>query len=423
MTLWFVLTAMIAVAAVFAAAPFIRGRERRRLEADKSVAIYRDQLKEIDAEAAQGALDPAQAEAARTEIKRRALAIGIDADATWSPLSSSERTFAAVSVAAIVAIGSAILFSMTADIETAMRVSNGPSELSAQVSEQPMQSAPAQTAGAGSTPTAAAPAASKSLPSVNELVKRLEDRLQQNPRDIEGWRMLGWSYFSLSRYDEAGKAYGKAVELDPNSAEYRDGQIESLVRAANGTVTADAKAAVDEELKRHPSDPRALFVMGLSLDQSGDHDGALKVWAELKSSLDPNDPWAKEAAKKLSGGSEDSSAFGAASANAAPSAPTPGPAAPVGGKGPTAEDMRAAQAMSSGDRATMIQGMVNSLADRLQKSPRDAEGWMKLIRSWMVLGERDKARSALNNALKAFSDDPEQSQKLIAAAEASGLKQ
>jgi len=419
MTLWIVLTAMIAIAAIFAAAPFIRRRERRRLESEKGLAVYRDQLKEVDAEVTQGALDPAQGDATRTEIKRRMLAVTPEPDAAWPPLSSAERSFMALGVTAVVVLGSVILFANTADLGSSSQGA-APGGASAAAAPAAADAAGSSVQGAGATSApAAAEGGQTPLPSVDELVQRLVTRLEKNPKDVEGWRMLGWSYFNVGKFKEAAEAYGHAVDLNPDSAEYREGQIESLVRAADGNVTPEAKAAIEETLKRHADDTRALFFKAVALDQDGDRAGAEKIWTALKDRLPPTDPWAKEVAKKL-GPATDAATAGDAAATAA-SAPTPAPST-TATKGPTADDIRAADAMSANDRSAMIRSMVNSLADRLDKSPHDADGWTRLIRSWMVLGEADKAKAALESALKAFADDPDQTQKLIAAAEQSGVK-
>jgi cytochrome c-type biogenesis protein CcmH len=59
--------------------------------------------------------------------------------------------------------------------------------------------------------------------------------------------------------------------------------------------------------------------------------------------------------------------------------------------------------------------MVASLASRLDKSPRNVEGWIKLIRSRTALGETEAARKALDRALKLFSDSPQEQSWIIAA--------
>ena len=77
--------------------------------------------------------------------------------------------------------------------------------------------------------------------------------------------------------------------------------------------------------------------------------------------------------------------------------------------------------MLPGDRAAMIRSMVDGLAGRLEQSPRDADGWIKLIRSRAVLGETDLAKRALARGLEVFADDKQQRDRIAAAAQQSGL--
>lgn len=65
------------------------------------------------------------------------------------------------------------------------------------------------------------------------------------------------------------------------------------------------------------------------------------------------------------------------------------------------------QAMSPDEQAAMIQSMVAGLAARLEANPDDAEGWGRLIRARMVLGEVDQARRDLQSAQSQFADQPE----------------
>src|SRR5262245_28586223 len=75
-------------------------------------------------------------------------------------------------------------------------------------------------------------AADKMLPDVDTMIERLAHRLKNSPEDIEGWRMLGWSYFQTGRYQQAATAYARAVELDPSSAEFKRAYEESKAKAA-----------------------------------------------------------------------------------------------------------------------------------------------------------------------------------------------
>ena len=67
--------------------------------------------------------------------------------------------------------------------------------------------------------------------------------------------------------------------------------------------------------------------------------------------------------------------------------------------------MAAAKEMKAPDREAMIKGMVERLATRLKENGDDVEGWLKLVRAYLVLGDQDKAKSALHDARQAVSGD------------------
>ena len=80
--------------------------------------------------------------------------------------------------------------------------------------------------------------------------------------------------------------------------------------------------------------------------------------------------------------------------------------------GPTAEDIATAGGMSKKDRGEMIRSMVARLADRLKEDGNDIEGWQRLLRAYMVLGERDKANAAAADAKRALVNDPDKLRRL-----------
>jgi len=235
----------------------------------------------------------------------------------------------------------------------------------------------------------------------------------------------------MGRFSEAGEAYAKAIELNPDSAELRGARIEALVKAADGVVTADASTAIEETLRLDPKDARARFFNGLAKAQGGDKTSALADLTELLKDVHSDEPWVPDLKDRISELERD------LGVDAAPPA-TPKRAA-AGGlldalraraepqmsraaeKGPTPEDVRAAEAMAPADRSAMIQGMVDGLASRLEQSPRDPDGWIKLIRSRVVLGEAELAKQALARGLEVFADDKPQRDRIIAAAQQFGL--
>jgi cytochrome c-type biogenesis protein CcmH len=99
------------------------------------------------------------------------------------------------------------------------------------------------------------------------------------------------------------------------------------------------------------------------------------------------------------------------------SAPPATPNAP----GPSAADVDAAASLSAEERGAMIEGMVAQLAERLETEPKDAEGWVRLIRSYMVLGRKADAEAALAKARTALAGEPALLTKVDAEAKAQGL--
>jgi cytochrome c-type biogenesis protein CcmH len=96
---------------------------------------------------------------------------------------------------------------------------------------------------------------------------------------------------------------------------------------------------------------------------------------------------------------------GLASIEGAPSVP-----------GPSAEDVAAAEKMDPQDRAAMVRGMVERLAERLRSDGSDVEGWLRLVRAYTVLGDRDRAISAVADARRALGHDADKLRRIDALA-------
>jgi cytochrome c-type biogenesis protein CcmH len=450
MMLWFILTLMTSAAAVWVATPFLRSVPPSDETNAADTSVYRDQLAEVDREARDGLIAPEQAEAARIEIKRRVLALDKTSLPAMRRLSDIERTFLGRGLAGAAVIGAMVLYMMqgSPEIPAAPRKATTlAGTLSGTVpgasGAVPAAAPAAQAAAQGAAPAAGGP----SVGGVDEMIERLAARLAANPADAAGWRMLGWSYFGTERFVEAAAAYGKAVALSPTVGNFRTSQGEALVRAADGKVTPEALKLFDSAAKLDAKDGRARYFIGVSKEQGGDKKAALADWLAALAAAGPADDWATELeprvvtlAKELGQDITGKIKPRAASAPvAAPAVAAVASAPPAGGilgklnadatkdgapaaRGPTAADVKAAEALPASDRAAMINGMVDSLQKRLDASPRDAEGWLKLIRSRMVLGEPDKAKQALDRALKTFADSPADAKQIADAAAELGLK-
>jgi cytochrome c-type biogenesis protein CcmH len=416
MTMWLILTVMTSAAAVLVSVPIIRRFEQPQTDSSSDIEVYRHQLKEVANEATQGLIDATHAETARAEIKQRLLSADRIARSGLPALSHGERNFAVICVVGMVVLGAVGLYALTGspDLPSAPGVAATRTTESIPDPSAVEKLAALERPQAPETPAQMQPRAN--LPPIDEMIRRLVARLQRNPKDAEGWRTLGWSYFNTDHFAEAADAYAKAIELTPNIVEIRGARAEALVRAANGIVTPEAKSAVEDILKLDPKDARGRFFKGLAKEQAGDKAMALVDWIGLLKDADPNEPWVPDLKKRIG-------MLGKEIGDEATTSPTrPNPAvaggvlealrtqersqaSPAIEKVPTPADVQKAEIMPPADRLAMIRGMVDGLAKRLEQSPRDADGWIKLIRSRMVLGETELAKQALESGLKAFSED------------------
>ncbi len=276
---------------------------------------------------------------------------------------------------------------------------------------------------AATVPTNAPSAAQAGeLDDVGTMISKLAERLKTDTTDGEGFRMLGWSYVNTGRPDEAVIAYSTAVKLLPGRADVHAGYGEAMVAVAKDAVTPDAKIQFDAAIKIDPKEPRARFFLALHKAQNGKESEALAEWIALSNESAADLPWQsdlQQRAAKLAakiGTNIDGQFKKAAAAPAAPN--TTGSFIPTG---PDAATLAAADKMPAAERQSMIDGMVEGLATKLKANPDDIDGWVKLIRSRIVLKDVAKAKDDLNLARKAFASKPDKLAQLNSLAAELGL--
>lgn len=261
---------------------------------------------------------------------------------------------------------------------------------------------------------------------VSDVIAALEKKLQENPDDAEGWRMLGWSYFETSRFAEAATAMKRASSLDPNNAEYHSMLGEALVLASTeGEIPADARAAFDKALKIDPKDPRARYFNAAAMDMDGNHQQAIDAWFALLGDTPADAPWAEDVRNVIRNvGAERGIAVDERLSSAKFAPPSGGlktdgvAVASSAIPGASREQMQAATSLPQGQQEDMIRGMVDGLADKLKANPDNVDGWIMLMRSRMQLGETGKASLALQQASTAFRNDAGKLRKVREAAAA-----
>ncbi len=375
--LWPILTILCSAAAVAVSIPLIRRYETTAQTAARGLDIYNDQLKEVQTDVEAGTLAATDADQAKVEIKRRLVVAARNIE-TARPLSSAWRGLALVSTAGLVILGSVNLYSYLGSPE----LPTAPVQAAATAPD----SQPAQTAAtngqAAQTPAAAGPG------QVTDMIQKLALRMQSNPNDAEGWRMLGWSYFNIQNYAQSAEAYGKAVALDPANIEYKSALAEALVQSMDGMVAPNAQSLIAEVLAKDPKDLRGRFYDALAREQAGDQTGALDRWLALLSDAPADAGWREDVrirVEKL--GKDTNRDVSAALAQAAP----------VAG---------AAQPLAADEKNAMVDGMIAKLAQKLVDNPKDRDGWAMMIRSLTVKGDKAAAEKALQDAISIFKDDP-----------------
>jgi cytochrome c-type biogenesis protein CcmH len=217
---------------------------------------------------------------------------------------------------------------------------------------------------------------------VRGLVATLAVRVHDNPSDPRGWMLLGRGYLSLDDPSDAAAAFKQALFVAPPSARgmLLSAYGEALTDAQQGNVPPEAEAAFTAALKADPHDGASRFYLGQVAAQRGDRDRALALWNSLLADTPPDTP--------------------------------------VHGM---LLDRIASLTAQSGGAPPDIGAMVAGLAARLKANPNDAQGWLRLIRAYSVLGDKAKAQAALADARVAMRADTSASKAIDAEAKADGL--
>lgn len=373
MTLWLAFALMTA-AAIFAVLwPLSRRNEAR---GGSDIAVYRDQLDEIARDRASGLIGAAEAEAAKVEVSRRLIAA---ADAAETERGAGEAPLWRRRAMAVVAL---VFLPLGA---TAFYLSLGSPQLPGEPLAVRMQQQANQNR------------------SIASMVSQVEAHLERNPNDARGYEVLAPVYLRLGRFADAVNARRKVIALAGDTAERQSDLGEALTAASNGIVTEEAKNAFEVAVKLDKNELKARFFLGLAAEQDGDRTKAASIWRGMLEGAPADAPWApmvREALTRVGGT----------------------PPAATAASGPSAADVNAAAGMSEQDRNEMVRGMVARLADRLKQNGDDLEGWQRLMRAYLVLGERDKALAAAGEAKRALASDPDKLKRIQDTIKEMGLE-
>jgi cytochrome c-type biogenesis protein CcmH len=360
--LWAIFALLTGVAVLAILWPLAR-RPKTCAPAALDVAFYEAQIAEIDADAEAGRIAPADVETARAEAARRLMAAAEKKRDTLPAVSRRNVRIAAIATVIFIPAMVLLLYGRIGHPDWP----DLPLEARLKASPERMDLAAA--------------------------IAKIEAHLANNPEDGRGFEVLASAYLRMGRAEDAIHASETALRLLGESPERRAFHGETLVYAAGGVVTPEARRCFEKALEKDRSLPKALFFLGLAAEQEGDKPRALDYWHKLLAQSPEDAPWTPVLRARIAALEENPDARAAAIA-----------------------------ALPSSEQELAIKSMVDSLAARLAKDGHDIEGWLRLVRAYKVLNEPEKARSALRDARQSFGQNEAAMVRLDALARELGLE-
>ncbi|NEX45385.1 c-type cytochrome biogenesis protein CcmI [Pseudotabrizicola algicola] len=362
-----------------------RAPEAERPTADFDLAVYRDQLTEIERDIARGVIPADEGARLRTEIQRRLL----DADRAArvaAPVGKAQggRGMAALMVA-VLAGSVAVYWHLGApgypDLPLAQRFA---------LSDDLLANRPSQAEAIAQLP--ALPTRQDVDPSFLELMVQLRQAVQDRPDDLRGLELLARNEAALGNLAAATAAQEAILALKGAEATAEDhaAHAELLIMSAGGYVSPEAEAALVRALEADPRNGTARYYTGTMFAQVGRFDRTFILWNRLLQESPPDAPWIDPIRAQIT--------------DVAARAGVPFTLPPAtAGRGPSAADVAAASEMTAEERQAMIEGMVEQLGARLAQQGGEAEEWARLITSLAQIGRMEQAREIYAEAQQRFA--------------------
>ncbi len=359
--------ALLSLVAIISISVALRGSvPAGRVAAER--AIFTDQISEVDRDEARGVIGAEEAQAARTEIKRRLVA-SLRREGEQG-LRSSRPSKAVVLILALTVPVAAGAFYQYRGAPLVPSVT-----LADRADERQRAADVASLA--------------------SQLKARLETEADGGRSD--GWMLLGQTYLRMQRFEDAAEAFAVVTGRTDATSVVWSLYAEALILAEDGRVTPKARSAAERAYTLDPMNPAASYYSALALEQAGQPGDAHDLLIERLGQSPEMAPW-KEVFAAQANRIAEGLGREPVVASSVPSTP-----------GPSAADVEAAADMTADERAAFIRSMVARLAARMEATPEDIDGWMRLGNAYRVLGEIEEARAAYLSAkalLDGRTDDP-----------------
>ncbi|MDQ6621341.1 MAG: c-type cytochrome biogenesis protein CcmI [Pseudomonadota bacterium] len=252
---------MIAIAVAWVLVPLIRHHRSAGLEQVASnVAILRDQLRELDADAAAGRITPADYEEARRELEQRVLDEAQPDPAIAPPKPARFASATVWSVAAVLPVAALALYAAWGNLDALSPA--------AKIEPPQREVTPGQ---------------------VNEMVAKLAKRLETEPNNTEGWLILARSYQALNRFAESSRAFEHVLKFVPNDPNVLVDYADALA-ASQQSLQGKPTDLVAQALQIDPTHLKGLALAGSAAFDRNDYKQAVSYWEALRKRVPADSP-------------------------------------------------------------------------------------------------------------------------------------
>lgn len=366
--IWLLLSGFFLLALGILVIPLFRYRDGagQQQAGTEDIVVYKAQLQELDADRKNDLMGEGEAISARLEIERRLLRVAAgDKEIPARPPLSRTLLTTGMAIVLLLAMGLYLEIGMPGMPDFILKN---------------QQNSRAQQA--------------EQTPKLQDLITEvaaLKLHLGENPKDIKAWRALGQYQTELHHPAKAVKAFEQWYQLDPDNVDAAVVYAESLIVFSGGRVVPAAMLLLERILKNHPDNPGVRHYLALAQYQAGNIRQALASWQALEADSPPLAPWLGPLRRWIRQARADLGLQLTESRTVAP----------------TLSDgqRKAIEEMSPEQQKAMIGSMVGRLADKMSRNPENIEGWFRLARAYMVLGQRDDAVKSLKQALEYAPDE------------------
>lgn len=266
---WVAAVACVAIALAFVLPPLLRKKEivAKAARRDINIAVYRDQMKELETDHANGMLSDAQFQAGKIELESR---LAEDAlakeDVGMAPVASRRLGFTLAGVLPVAAFGIYFLLGNPMSlIAIAEAQANPPIAAGAQGEHDIMQ-----------------------------MIQKVEEKTRSDPKNVEAWVILGKTYAAVGHWPEALNAYEKAIKLQPETPAIMTGYAEALAIANNRVLKGQPIELILKALEKNPDDMKGLELAGIYNFQEKNFAQAAYYMKHLYKLLPPESPYAQD---------------------------------------------------------------------------------------------------------------------------------